>query len=210
MTVLVHLLGGALAIIAGFVALFSVKGAVLHRKVGMLFVFAMIALTSTGVVMAAYNADVGSVVGGSLAAYLVITALITVRPAGTWSRTLTVAPMLVALAAGVVSVWFAFVALASEKGTAHGIPAWVYFVFAASFLAGAAGDFRVTRSGGLTGTPRLARHLWRMCMALWIATSSFFLGPRWRVAKVLPEALITTPVLIAPVLLVIVAMLYWL
>src|SRR5947207_15992817 len=79
MTVLVHLLGGALAIIAGFVALFSVKGAVLHRKVGMLFVFAMMALTSTGVVMAAYDDDVGSVVGGSLAAYLVVTALITVR-----------------------------------------------------------------------------------------------------------------------------------
>jgi hypothetical protein len=49
-----------------------------------------------------------------------------------------------------------------------------------------------------------------MCYAFWIATASFFLGPRARVAKLIPEPLITTPVLVLPVLAVVVILLYWL
>ena len=36
------------------------------------------------------------------------------------------------------------------------------------------GDLRVIRMGGLKGPRRLARHLWRMCFALFIAAASFF------------------------------------
>jgi hypothetical protein len=49
-----------------------------------------------------------------------------------------------------------------------------------------------------------------MCYALWIAAASFFLGPRARVAKVLPEALLNPALLALPVLLVLVVMFYWL
>jgi hypothetical protein len=49
-----------------------------------------------------------------------------------------------------------------------------------------------------------------MCLALWIAAASFFLGPRARVRAVLPDVLVTTPVLVIPVIAVIVVMLYWL
>jgi hypothetical protein len=49
-----------------------------------------------------------------------------------------------------------------------------------------------------------------MCYALFIATASFFLGPRARVAKVLPQALLHTALLALPVLLVLVALFYWL
>ena len=66
------------------------------------------------------------------------------------------------------------------------------------------------RSGGLRGTPRLTRHLWRMCYAFWIATASFFLGPRARVASLLPEPLLTPALLSLPVLTVLVVMMYWL
>jgi hypothetical protein len=210
MTVLVHLLGGGLGIISGFVALAAAKGARLHRASGRLFVYAMVALTSTGITMAAFSGDVGSVIGGLLAAYLVITALTTVRPVTAVSRTLDLALMLLALAAGMTSAMFGFEAIAAPKGTIHGIPAAVFFIFAAAFLLGSTGDLRVMRSGAPRGAPRLVRHLWRMCMALWIATASFFLGPRWRVAKILPASLISTPVLAIPVLLVIGAMVYWL
>ena len=33
------------------------------------------------------------------------------------------------------------------------------------------------RAGGMHGTARLKRHLWRMCVALPIAAASFFRGP---------------------------------
>jgi len=73
----------------------------------------------------------------------------------------------------------------------------------------AAGDLRTIRQGMLRGGPRLARHLWRMCFALFIAAGSFF-SIRARVAKVLP-APFTTPMMRAlPVLLVFAAMFYWL
>ncbi|HEY8796026.1 MAG TPA: hypothetical protein VIM15_13895 [Gemmatimonadaceae bacterium] len=65
------------------------------------------------------------------------------------------------------------------------------------------------RSGGLAslrGAPRLARHLWRMCFALFIATMSFFLGQ----AKVIPKPIRIPALLALPVLAVLLTMLYWL
>ena len=40
-------------------------------------------------------------------------------------------------------------------------------------LLAAVGDVRMIHAGGLQGTRRLARHLWRMCFGLFIATGSF-------------------------------------
>jgi hypothetical protein len=37
-------------------------------------------------------------------------------------------------------------------------------------------DLRVILRGGVTGAARVARHLWRMCFALFIAASSIFLA----------------------------------
>jgi hypothetical protein len=65
------------------------------------------------------------------------------------------------------------------------------------------------RAGGLRGGRRLARHLWRMCFALFIAAGSFF-SIRARVAKVLPEPFTTGPMRALPILLVFAAMFYWL
>jgi nitrate/nitrite transporter NarK len=59
------------------------------------------------------------------------------------------------------------------------------------------------------GGPRLARHLWRMCFALFIAAGSFF-SIRARVAKILPQPFTTAPMRALPILLVFVAMFYWL
>jgi hypothetical protein len=83
------------------------------------------------------------------------------------------------------------------------------FFMAAVNTPAVVGDVRVLRSGPLRGAPRLARHLWRMCFALFIAAGTFF-SMRARVAKILPEPF-TTPMMRAlPVLLVFVAMFYWL
>ena len=59
---------------------------------------------------------------------------------------------------------------------------------------------------GLMGAQRLARHLWRMCFALFMATASFFLGQ----SQFLPEVMQNIFILVTPVLLVILAMFYWL
>ena len=59
---------------------------------------------------------------------------------------------------------------------------------------------------GFRGTHRIARHLWRMCFALFIATGSFFLGQ----AKVIPKPIRIVPLLAIPALLPLVLLLYWL
>jgi uncharacterized membrane protein len=206
----VHIVAAMLALACGSVALYAAKGRTLHRKSGLLFVYAMLTMALTGAGMAAFTGNVGNVVAGVLTAYLVVTALFTVRSPTIRLRRVDLGAMLVALIVGATCVVLGFAALASPRGTKFGIPFVVLFMFGTVALLAAAGDARVIRSGGLQGAPRLTRHLWRMCYAFWIATASFFLGPRARVATVIPEPLLKPVLLALPVLTVFVIMLYWL
>ena len=83
------------------------------------------------------------------------------------------------------------------------------FVLATLMILAAAGDVRILRSGMPRGGPRLARHLWRMCFALFIAAGSFF-SIRERVAKILPEPFTSGQMRALPILLLFGAMFYWL
>lgn len=206
----VHIVAAVLALACGSVALYAAKGRALHRKSGSLFVYAMLTMALTGAGMAAINGNVGNLVAGLLTTYLVTTALITVRPTAIHPRRVELGALLVALALGATCVVLGFGALESPRGTKFGIPFVVFFMFGTVALLAAVGDARMIRSGGLRGAPRLNRHLWRMCYAFWIATASFFLGPRARVATLIPEPLLTPALLALPVLTVLVVMLYWL
>ena len=85
----------------------------------------------------------------------------------------------------------------------------MHFFLAAVMIMAAAGDVRIMRFGVPRGRPRLARHLWRMCFALFIAAGSFF-SVRERVATILPEPFATAPMRALPILLLFGAMFYWL
>jgi peptidoglycan/LPS O-acetylase OafA/YrhL len=93
--------------------------------------------------------------------------------------------------------------LADEKNRGFAIP---FFAFGVLGLLAIAGDIRVIRFGPLTGSKRIARHLWRMCFALLIACLSFFIGQ----AKVIPKPIRIMPLLAMPMLIVTIAMIYWL
>ena len=110
--------------------------------------------------------------------------------------------MVMAFAVGVACFALAVAALAERTQAGMAYP---LVMFGGVAFAAGAGDLRVIRAGGVRGAPRLARHLWRMCFALFIASIAFFLG-RGRV----PEAIRTPALLASGVLLPIVAMLYWL
>ena len=56
-------------------------------------------------------------------------------------------------------------------------------MFGVLALGAGFGDRRMIRAGGLTGAARLKRHLWRMSVALFIASASFFLGPVRRIPE---------------------------
>jgi len=202
---LLHIVAGSTALASGAVALYALKGAMLHRKSGMLFVLAMLVMSASGAVMAVLKPEMLSVIAGVLTFYLVITALLTVRrPAG--SRWIDFGAMLVALTIGIAGIYFGFEALNSPTGTKDGFPAPPYFIFGAVALLAGLLDIRMLLARGIQGAHRLARHLWRMCFALLISTASFFLGQ----AQFFPEPIRIIPLLAIPVVLVLLLMLYWL
>lgn len=207
MTLAVHITAGALALIFGYTALFAAKGSALHRRSGLVFVYAMLVMATLGAVISALRGGEGSVIAGVMTCYLVITALSTVsRPAG-WTPRLDVGLMVLALGVGLTSVTLGFEAAASPTGKARdGLPPFPFFMFGIVGLLAGIGDVRMIRAGGIRGTSRIARHLWRMSWALWIAASSFFFGQ----AKVIPRPIRIPALLALPVVVVAVAMLYWL
>jgi len=205
----VHIVAGGLAIVLGGIALLATKGGTLHRKSGLVFVYAMVTMGTTASILALRNGFNMNILGGPTSAYFVITALTTVRPVSEWSRRLDRGALTLAFAIAVVEIGIGASALAAGHLTIKGVPVAMVFFLAAVTLLGGVGDVRVMRSGPLRGAPRLKRHLWRMCFALFIAAGSFF-SIRARVAKVLPEPFLSAPMRALPVLLVFVAMFYWL
>lgn len=206
MTLLVHIVAGSLAIVSGYVALFAAKGAKVHRSAGIVFVGSMVTMGLFGAGMAAFKAELVNVMAGLVASYLVVTGLMTVRPATPGSRRLSAGAMLVALATGLASLALGTAALVLGEGTPAGPYAPLFLVFGTiAFLSGV-GDLRMMRAGGIQGPRRLARHLWRMCFGLFIAAGSFFLGQ----ADEIPERLRILPLLLFASFLPLLAMLYWL
>src|SRR5260221_13174161 len=96
----IHIIAGTVGLITGFIALFAVKGATLHRKIGIVFVVAMLTMATLGAtIAAAFNAAPQiNVPVGLLTAYLVITSLVTVRPPASGSRRLNIGLMMLAMA----------------------------------------------------------------------------------------------------------------
>jgi hypothetical protein len=140
-----------------------------------------------------------------LTTYLVVTAFTTVRPILSAARAVHLGAMLLALGITLTMLVFGVEAVANG-GTRNGMPAFPYFMFAMIGAFGTAGDVRLLRTGPLRGALRLARHLWRMCTALFIAALSFFIGQ----ADVIPEPFRIRLLLALPVLAVLVTMFYWL
>jgi peptidoglycan/LPS O-acetylase OafA/YrhL len=159
-----------------------------------------------GTLLAALKPSWISVLGGSLAFYLVSTSLLTVRRTVPECRTWITGFMLMGLSIGVLGFYYGHSAAISVRGTLQGIPPVGYFLFGSVALLGAALDTRVLRAGHIEGNQRLARHLWRMGLAMFIATASFFLGQ----AKVIPQPLRNFALLSIPVVLVVLHVLYWL
>src|SRR5688572_20593125 len=114
-TLFVHILAGTVGLVAGYVALYAAKGATIHRKSGMVFVYAMITMAVGGLSIAVVRsvAPEINIPAALLTSYLVITALTTVRDSALGSRLWAVGFMLIALAVGTIMATFAFEAFAN-------------------------------------------------------------------------------------------------
>jgi uncharacterized membrane protein len=197
----IHIAAGGLALVLGALALFVKKGGTIHRRSGLLFVYAMLVM--------GISATILGNIGGLMAVYFVVTALTTVRPVSPWTRRINVAALALAVGLALLDIVGGVKAFNSPRGVLNGVPFAMLFFIAAVMILAAIGDVRIMRFGIPRGGPRLARHLWRMCFALFIAAGSFF-SIRSRVAKILPEPFTTGPMRALPILLIFGAMFYWL
>src|SRR5688500_1612035 len=190
----VHFAAGLAAIVTGTIALAAAKGSRLHKQSGLAFTWAMMVLGLTAAVIGTYEGIPSQVFAGLLAAYLVFTAMTTVKPLPGIGQRVNVALMVLAFAYAVASLYGGVTEWVDPAVEVVGRPRVVPpLVVGTVILLAAIGDLRAMRAGGLRGPRRLTRHLWRMCFGLFIMTGSFFLGQM----KFIPE-----PVRIVPLLLV--------
>jgi hypothetical protein len=199
-----HIVGGGVAVLAGYAALFARKGAWLHRRAGVVFVGAML-LMGAGAAFVGLARDLITWTGGITTAYFVITALTTVTRKNEPARWWDVGLMLVALFFGLRALVGGFHVLSLPGMQLQGIPAPAMFMSAMTLLLGATGDARFILRGPLQGAQRIRRHLWRMCYALFSATGSFFL-----VESRVPEFMRYTPLRVFLAFLPVLMLFYWL
>jgi hypothetical protein len=143
-----------------------------------------------------------NLVAGVFAAHLTVTAFTTIRPQ---SRRVEIGLLLIGVALTAIMFYGAFEKLALPVGQRGDVPIQVRFMTAIIALLATIGDVRVLVGGALRGSRRIARHMWRMCWALFIAAGSFFA----QVHDNLSGALRSPLVILLPVLIVFVAMGYW-
>ena len=166
----------------------------------------MLLMALMGISLAMHVTQQGSVMGGAFALYLVVTAWMTVkRPQGK-TGAFEICAMLLGFAVAAMGASFGIQAAASATGELDGVAPPMFYVFGSLAAFGAALDLKVVLRGGVAGLAHIARHIWRMCASLFIATGSFFLGQQ----KVMPVYMHGSPVLLALALAPLVVMTFWL
>lgn len=182
----IHIGAGLLALPSGTVAVVARKGGRLHARAGTLFFGSMIVLGITAAILEPFRTPPGSPIAGLFVCYFAATSWVTARrPDGTtgWFETVACAA---ALFTAALMIWGAVM----EGATTPAGPAVIYVLASVCLLAGLL-DLNAILRQKLTPAQRIARHLWRMCFAFFIATGSFFLGQQ----DVLPEAVRGSPIL---------------
>ncbi|HEY2179915.1 MAG TPA: DUF2306 domain-containing protein [Caulobacteraceae bacterium] len=209
-----HIGGGTLALFAGALALFTRKGGRVHRAAGTVFFASML-------VMALFAAWLAVTIPGQIvnliiavfAAYLVTTAWLTVRrPEGSIGVGEKLALAVGALLSAPFVILCGQVILGLPLMIRGAIPIEgpvriALFGFTAFLVIAAVSDARVVLAGGISGAPRIARHLWRMCLGLTMATGSAFTNG---LPRLLPGPMHVPAAFFLPQFVPLVLMVFWL
>lgn len=197
-----HIGGATIAILSGWASILARKGGRLHRAAGDLFCVAMLVMAAVGGAVSSFMpaARWSNTTAAVFTLYLVATSWTAARRAPGEIGRLEPAAFSVAAVLAVTGVsGAAGLHLFGERPDAS------IYVFASLSALAAVCDLRVLASGGLAGAARVARHLWRMSLALIIATASFFLGQQ----KFLPVPVRGTLLPALPVLGALGLLIFW-
>lgn len=201
----VHVCGATIGLLAGFLTIALRKGSGAHAAAGTVFFVAMLTMSTSAAYIAAFLKPIPiNVVVSLLTFYLVITGWFAGRRRSGGTNRLDVAAMILAFATGAAGLNYGIQAILHPETATPGVPVVMYFLFGTIPVLLAISDVRMLLRGGVTGARRIGRHLWRMSLALMIATFSLYPGrPRvfpeaWRASHMLyiPHVLLVGVVLI--------------
>ena len=202
---ILHISAGIVGLLSGATAMSFRKGSRGHVVAGQVFVIAMLSMAGAGAFMAVMKSQTGNLLGGVMTLYMVSTAWAAAKRREGETGTFEWVALSAVLMVGAVMVTYGIEAVQSPTGLKDGYPPAVYFIWSSIALLSVAGDVRMLARGGLFGAQRLARHLWRMCFGLFIASGSFFLGQQ----KVFPVPLRGLKVWFVPAFLPLLLLIYW-
>jgi len=216
---LVHICCGTLGLLSGTAAMCFRKGSSRHVLAGKVFVASMLTMAVTAAYIAIVRHQPNNIGGGILTFYLIGTAWLTARRRDGETRRFDWVALLIPFAIGILGWMNGLDALHPPTGEKYGVPAGMHLFMGSVCLLAGAGDVRMLVGGGVHGTKRIARHLWRMCFGLFIAAGSFFLGPSNRPLRLLSEvglgkhlspALFSTGLYLVLSILPLILLIFWL
>ncbi len=207
-----HILGGAVAMISGVLALCVRKGGRIHRASGDVFVVSMLVMAiSAGVLGAIRPGQTINIFIAGFTLYLVATAWLTTKRKQKVAGPPEIIALVVSLllCAPFALIDFQIVTGVTVFKSAFKIEGPILIalcVFSAIMATAAIGDFRVVLGRGVSGIARIARHLWRMCFALALTFGSAFTNG---FARLLPGPYHVPRVFFLPQLLMLLVLLFW-
>src|SRR5947207_10819969 len=159
-----HVFSAAIGLLSGFMAMAFRKGSGVHGAAGTLFFLSMISASGAGAILAAFlHPNNANLMGSVLTFYLASTAWVAAKRREGKPGIFDLTALLFALTIGAAGATWGFLAASSPTGSRDGYAAAFYFVFGSIALLFAASDVRMLVRGGVFGTKRIARHLFRMC-----------------------------------------------
>jgi hypothetical protein len=182
---IVHICAGTLGLLSGTAAMFFRKGSPRHVLAVRIFVASMLTMAVGAVYLAIVKHQPNNIGGGITTFYLIGTAWLTARRRDGETSRLDWVALLIPLTLGILTWMNGLKIVRSGAPSPDGVPVGMTFFMGSVLLLAAAGDVRMLLGGGVRGSKRIARHLWRMCFGLFIAAGSFFFGPSNRPLRLL-------------------------
>jgi len=168
-----HVFSAAVGLLSGLLSMAFRKGSGLHGAAGTIFFVSMLLASGAGAIMSLFlNPNSGNVMGSTLTFYLVATAWVAAKRRSGKSGAFDIVALLFVLAIVAAGAIWGFAA-SSQAGRKDEYPAALFFIFGSIALLFAVSDVRMLVRGGVFGTKRIARHLWRMGLALLLTLFSF-------------------------------------
>jgi uncharacterized membrane protein len=202
---LLHISAGMTGLVSGTAAMIFRKGSARHALAGKIFVVAMLTMAASATYLAIVKHQNDNIGGGILAFYLVATAWVTAKRRHGEASIFDWAAMLIPSALGIL-LWVRGIQMVQAGSKEGALPIGMTFFMGSVMLLAAAGDLRMLVRGGIFGTQRVVRHLWRMCLGFFIATGSFFLGQG---SKMFPSVFRQSSWLFIPAFLPLLLLIFW-